>query len=82
MWWHGANWMFGWGWMPGFGLMSILFWVLLAALIVAIVRSSKQRPQGEAPRERSAGLDLLEQRYAKGEIQRDEFLQKKQDLQA
>ena len=29
---------------------------------------------------RSAGLDVLEQRYARGEINRDEYLQKKQDL--
>jgi putative membrane protein len=29
---------------------------------------------------RSPGLDVLEQRYARGEINRDEYLQKKQDL--
>jgi putative membrane protein len=30
---------------------------------------------------RSAALDLLEQRYARGEIGREEYLEKKQDLQ-
>ena len=32
------------------------------------------------PSSRSAALDLLEQRYAKGEIEREEYLQKKADL--
>jgi len=31
---------------------------------------------------RPGGLDLLEQRYARGEINREEYLQKKGDLQA
>jgi len=31
---------------------------------------------------RPGGLDLLEQRYARGEVNREEYLQKKGDLQA
>lgn len=82
MWWHGPH-MFGWGWMHGFGLMSILFWVLVAGLIVAVVRSRRQRSvQGGPDGARSSGLTILEERYAKGEIQRDEYLQKKGDLGA
>ena len=33
-----------------------------------------------APNARKEALDILEGRYARGEIQRDEYLQKKQDL--
>ena len=33
-----------------------------------------------APGSRKEALDILEGRYARGEIQRDEYLQKKQDL--
>jgi putative membrane protein len=29
---------------------------------------------------RSPGLDVLEERYARGEINRDEYLQKKRDM--
>lgn len=32
------------------------------------------------PNSRKEALDILEGRYARGEIQRDEYLQKKQDL--
>ncbi|MBI4923686.1 MAG: SHOCT domain-containing protein [Devosia nanyangense] len=81
MWWHGPH-LFGWGWMPGFGLISILFWVLVVGLIVAAVRASRQRVAQDGPNSPRSGLTILEERYAKGEIQRDEYLQKKGDLGA
>ena len=37
-------------------------------------------PQGRGGGGRSPGLDALEERYAKGEIGREEHLQKKRDL--
>ena len=32
------------------------------------------------PPKRSAGLEVLEERYARGEIKREEYLQKKKDI--
>jgi putative membrane protein len=81
----------GWGMMgDGYGSMggfSMLFWflalVLLASGVVWFMRSSPSIGLG---RRTSAalpgGLDVLERRYASGEINRDEYLQKKGDLQA
>ena len=83
MWWHGPGMgLFGWGFMPGHGLLFVLFWTLVVLAIVGIVRRSSGRvvPAGPAGPGRPRGLDILEERYAKGEIQRDEYLQKKQDL--
>jgi putative membrane protein len=37
-------------------------------------------PATPTPNSRKEALDILEGRYARGEIQRDEYLQKKQDL--
>ncbi len=86
MWWNGpydgmGQWM-GWGWwMPFHGIFSLL---LLVLVIVGIVAAARFRFSGGAHevlgRARSPGLDVLEERYAKGEIQRDEYLQKKRDL--
>ena len=79
MWNHapGAGMMGDWGFM-GFGL--ILWLAILVAVIAAVlwfVRSS----QSNAPSERHPdGLDILNERYARGEIDREEYLRKKRDL--
>lgn len=51
------------------------FWFLILIAVLLAVLFAR------APHRRhSAALDLLEQRYAKGEIGRDEYLEKKRDL--
>lgn len=67
---------YGWGGM-GFGML--LFWGLLIAGIVMLVRCSGGC--GKPERGESA-LDILKQRYARGEIGKDEFEQKKRDLES
>ncbi|HTQ82721.1 MAG TPA: SHOCT domain-containing protein [Pseudolabrys sp.] len=83
---YGPGWgMGGWGgygW--GFGLMhaavSVTVIVAVVFLVIWAVRSLAGGPHhGPHPR-RSAGLDVLEERYARGEIGRDEYLQKRGDL--
>lgn len=84
---YGHDWgMMGWGGYGGLGALNMVFWLLVLALIfggvVWLMRSSPSIGLGrQAAAGRSAGLDLLEQRYARGEINRDEYLQKKGDLQ-
>ena len=81
----------GWGMMgDGYGSMggfNMVFWllafVLLAGAVVWFVRSSRSTALGrQAGAALPGGLDVLERRYASGEINRDEYLQKKGDLQA
>ncbi len=80
----------GWGMMgDGYGSMggfTMVFWllafVLLTGVVVWFMRSSPSIGMGrQAAATRDGGLDLLEQRYARGEIMRDEYLRKKGDLQ-
>lgn len=82
MWWgpyHDQGIM--WSMMPFHGIFFLLLLVLVIVGIVALARSlTGWGGHGvHAPR-RSPGLDVLEERYAKGEIQRDEYVQKKRDL--
>jgi putative membrane protein len=66
-----------WGWPFGF-LFPILFWGLIVAAIVMIVRASTNSRM--PPPRRARSLDVLAERYARGEIERDEFLRKASDI--
>ncbi len=57
-------------------IMMIAFWVLLVALIVWVVREVSGRHSSSGGR----ALDILKERYAKGEINKEEFEAKKKDL--
>ncbi len=89
MWWHGFGWHgYGWGgfgW-PGMlfgGLLMLLFWgglIILAFFVVrALVRSGSARSGPPAPGGNRA-LDILKERYARGEITKEQFEQIRQDL--
>jgi uncharacterized membrane protein len=53
--------------------MGIAFWILLIALIVLLVRG--MRSTARTPEE--PAVRLLEDRYARGEITREEFLERR-----
>ncbi|MDA8364816.1 MAG: SHOCT domain-containing protein [Gammaproteobacteria bacterium] len=81
--------MYNWGWgnMMGFGawwgmgwLFMVLFWLAIILAVVALLKwliGTSSRSEG--PRTKDA-LDILRERYARGEIGRDEFQEKKRDL--
>jgi putative membrane protein len=78
---YGYGMMGGYGGYGGFG-MIVWFIVLIAivALVVWLVRSLASPGMHHMPPRRSSALDVLEERYARGEINRDEYLEKKRDL--
>lgn len=64
------------------GLMMILFLILIIVVIVWFVRNFGEpigKGEGSFTREKSP-LDILKERYAKGEIDKKEFEDKKKDL--
>lgn len=70
--WGGGYGMFG-------GLMMLVFWGVVIALIVVAVRwygsQSPQRGKTVDP------VDILKARFAKGELEEDEFLKRKAALE-
>lgn len=71
----------GAGWGMGFGgIFMILFWVVIIVAVVTLVRwLASGSSRFDLPREKSA-LDILNERYARGEIDKEEFEQKKRNL--
>jgi len=70
------NWdmYFGYSWGMGFGFIFIIvFWILIILGLIAIVKYIK----GKEP---ESALEILKKRYAKGEISKEEFEEKKKDL--
>ena len=76
-----SGWGGGGGFFPFSGIFGLLLLVLVIVAVVWLVRAML-RPHDRAPRaeHRAAGLDILDQRYARGEINRDEYLQKRGDV--
>ena len=73
----------GWGWLwPFHFIIPLLFFALIVTVVVLLVRYAAG--WGDHPprwgERRSAGLEALDERYARGEIDRDEYLQKRRDI--
>jgi putative membrane protein len=84
MWGYGPDWgMMGYG--GWYGPLNMVIWLVILGIVIAgfvwLMRSMTQRSdRPHAFAGRPPGLDILEQRYARGEINRDEYLEKKRDL--
>jgi putative membrane protein len=60
------------------GIFMILFWAVIIIGFVYLV-NNYLRPQNNKKEEKTA-LNILQERYAKGEIGKEEFEEKKKDL--
>ena len=76
---------YGMGWGFG-GFAMVLFWIVPLVLLLVGIKylfsSGGFAPGGVSsePSHSSRALATLEERYARGEIDRDEFLQKRGDI--
>ena len=80
---YGSHWgMMDWG-NGGFWPFGMVIWLIIIVAIIVLISwavstlSSGRRDEGARS---TSALDLLEARYARGEIGRDEYLQKKSDI--
>lgn len=76
----GSNMM---GWFGG-GIVMLVFWVLLVVFIVWAVKGFGSKNccshSNHGSSSNSNALEILKERYAKGEIDKKEFEEKKKDL--
>lgn len=76
--------MYGWGpgYYSGWGMIvMMLFWVLIIAGIIYLIAHLARRPYERVGREETP-LEILKRRYAKGELDADEFARRKKDLES
>jgi putative membrane protein len=78
-------WGYGPGFFGGFGfIFNILFWLLIIGVVLAIFRNSRH-PMYEdrhmpPPPPPKTPLQIVQERYARGEIDKKEYEEKKKDL--
>lgn len=70
---------YGYGMVFG-GIFMWLFWILVIIAVVWLVRLMMGGGDGKSQPKPSA-LEILKERYARGEIDRQEFEQKRSDLE-
>ncbi|MCR4275392.1 MAG: SHOCT domain-containing protein [Candidatus Wolfebacteria bacterium] len=87
------NMMNPYGWGGGYGMMQfgllgwifmVLWWVIVIAVIVWVIRAIFGRGRRNYWQEwhgEKGPLEILKERYAKGEIDKSEYEEKKKDLE-
>ncbi|MFQ6009463.1 MAG: SHOCT domain-containing protein [Candidatus Zixiibacteriota bacterium] len=61
------------------GIGMILFWIAIIAAVVVLVKVLLDLPN-KGDRQLKSALDMLKERYAAGEITREEFKDRKRDI--
>lgn len=64
----------------GGGFMWI-FWLLVIVVIVVVVKAMMGSNTQRDGNEKDSALSILEKRYARGEIDREEYQEKKRELE-
>jgi putative membrane protein len=67
----------------GLGVVMILFWIIVLVALVLLVYgvASARRPASGGEKNESDALEILKQRYARGEIDQAEYQSRRYELQ-
>ena len=62
-------------------LLNAVFWVLvIGGIILLVVWTVQKTTGGRAGRSQESALEILKKRYARGEITKEEYEEKKRDM--
>ncbi len=77
---HGMGWGYGMGWF--WPIIMVAFWIVVIVAIVFLIRWLIKTPRAgkQWARSEDSALEILKRRYARGEIDKQEFEEKKKDL--
>jgi putative membrane protein len=76
--WGGYGWDGGW-----FGWVGMVFWWLLVVfLVVSAIRWLSSRGDSSTTSRARSALDILKERYARGEIEKKEYEEKRKALES
>lgn len=79
--WGDSGWGWGWGHMFFGGFMMLLFWGAIILIVVLLVRwLGGGHTHGAAFPQHKTPLHILQERFAKGEIDKDEYEERKRLL--
>jgi putative membrane protein len=69
----GNSWGMGWWWIIGLIIVFAVVWI--------VVKGMNQNNNSSNQPERKSSLDVLKDRYARGEINKQEFEERKKDIE-
>ena len=69
---YGFNGFGGWG--------MILFWIIIIGVIILVIKALYNQADKKTRLPSKTPMDILKERYASGDISREEFQSKKHDL--
>jgi putative membrane protein len=69
---------YGYGMSSGMWILAAIFWILILAGLVLLIKYLWEGAGAKGAQE--SALEILKKRYAKGEINKEEFEEKKKDL--
>ena len=67
----GHGWGMFWGWVVGLVVLIVIIWIVVKLM---------NQHAGSAHHPDKSPLDILKERYARGEIDKEEFEERKKDL--
>ncbi len=76
-----GGWQWQWGaWSWSMMAMMVIFWALIVAAAIYAIRAWSGPPRGWGGPPGESAMDILERRYARGEITREQYQQMRDDL--